>query len=498
MAEFVMPSLGADMDEGTLVEWLVKVGDTVHRGDIVAVVDTTKSAIEVEVFTDGVVQKLLIEPGTTVPVGTPLAVLAESAEAAAPAAPPSPMILEKMRPSDTESLTFSTTITERGEPAVASPIVRHLAHERGIDLAAVSGTGPEGVITREDLDREAAPSEAAPSEAAPSEAAPSEAAPVGATAAAPPSRPAGSRVAASPLARRRAADLGIDLTAVDGSGPGGAISVGDVEKAAAERVAEPSAAPAPTAVPKKPRKPSKTKAPEPAAASDRSAAAAAKERAAAMRQTIGNLMARSKKEIPHYYLRTTVDFAAAEEYVRRLNAGVPVSERILPAVVLLKAAALAIRKVPEMNGFFVDGAFQRSDDIHLGVAVSLRGGGLVAPAIHDADTLALPDLMAALKDLVARTRAGRLRGSEMSDPTITVTNLGEQGVEVVHGVIYPPQVALVGFGKVVQRPWAVDGMLTVRPIVTATLAADHRVSDGHRGALYLAAVDDLLQRPEEL
>ncbi len=217
-----------------------------------------------------------------------------------------------------------------------------------------------------------------------------------------------------------------------------------------------------------------------------------------MRTTIANLMARSKKEIPHYYLRTTVDFHAADDFVRRYNEGRPVSERILPAALLLKAAALAVRKVPEMNGFFTDGAFDRRDGIHLGVAISLRGGGLVAPAIHDTDTLALPELMAALKDLVARTRAGRLRGSEMSDPTLTVTNLGDQGVEVVHGVIYPPQVALVGFGTVVQRPWAVDGMLTVRPVLTATLAADHRVSDGHRGGIYLSTIATLLQRPEEL
>jgi pyruvate dehydrogenase E2 component (dihydrolipoamide acetyltransferase) len=217
-----------------------------------------------------------------------------------------------------------------------------------------------------------------------------------------------------------------------------------------------------------------------------------------MRATIAKLMARSKKEIPHYYLRTTVDFSAADEFVRQYNAQRPVSERLLPAALLLKASALAVRKVPEVNGLFTEGRFHRSDAVHLGVAVSLRGGGLVAPAIHDADTLALPELMARLKDLVARTRAGRLRGSEMSDPTITVTNLGEQGVEVVHGVIYPPQVALVGFGTVVQRPWAVDGMLTVRPVLTVTLAADHRVSDGHRGGLYVSAVANLLQRPEEL
>jgi pyruvate dehydrogenase E2 component (dihydrolipoamide acetyltransferase) len=164
----------------------------------------------------------------------------------------------------------------------------------------------------------------------------------------------------------------------------------------------------------------------------------------------------------------------------------------------MKAAALAVRQVPEVNGFYVDGRFAPSPTVHLGVAVSLRGGGLIAPALHDAQTLSVEELMAALKDLVTRARAGRLRASEMSDSTITVTNLGDQGVEAVHGVIYPPQVALLGLGRVVQRPWAVDGLLGVRPVLTATLAADHRVSDGHRGGLYLTSVDELLQRPEEL
>jgi pyruvate dehydrogenase E2 component (dihydrolipoamide acetyltransferase) len=132
------------------------------------------------------------------------------------------------------------------------------------------------------------------------------------------------------------------------------------------------------------------------------------------------------------------------------------------------------------------------------VAISLRGGGLVAPAIHHADQLDLAELMAALKDLVARTRAGRLRGAELSDPTITVSNLGEQGVESILGVIYPPQVALVGFGRVAERPWAVDGLIGVRPTVTASLAADHRVTDGATGARYLQMIEQLLHRPEEL
>lgn len=217
-----------------------------------------------------------------------------------------------------------------------------------------------------------------------------------------------------------------------------------------------------------------------------------------MRQAIGQLMARSKREIPHYYLSTTVDLSRATAWLHDLNVQRDVQHRLVPAALLLKAAALACRKVPEVNGWWVDGAFQPSDRVHLGVAVALRPSGLVAPALLDADTLDLDTLMAKLADLVSRARAGSLRASEMSAPTLTVTNLGDQGVEAVHGVIYPPQVALVGFGQVGERPWAQDGMLGVRTVVTATLAADHRVSDGHRGGRYLSAVADLLQRPEEL
>ena len=217
-----------------------------------------------------------------------------------------------------------------------------------------------------------------------------------------------------------------------------------------------------------------------------------------MRETIGRLMARSKREVPHYYLSTTVDLARATSWMQERNRDRPVGERLVSAALLLKATALAARAHPELNGFWVDDAFVPGSGVHLGVAISLRGGGLVAPAVHDADTLTVDQLMAAVRDLVTRARAGRLRGSEMSDPTLTVTNLGDRGVETVHGVIYPPQVALVGFGRVVDRPWAVDGMLAVRPVVSLTLAADHRATDGFSGGRMLATVDELLQRPEDL
>jgi pyruvate dehydrogenase E2 component (dihydrolipoamide acetyltransferase) len=224
----------------------------------------------------------------------------------------------------------------------------------------------------------------------------------------------------------------------------------------------------------------------------------AEQQRAAMRRAIGQVMAKSKREIPHYYLGTDIDMTRALGWLEEENLRRTMAERLLPAVLVLKAAALAIRDVPEVNGFWLEDAFQPSDDIHLGVAISLRQGGLIAPAIHHSDRKSLDEMMTALKDLVARARSGRLRSSEMSDPTITITNLGERGVREVYGVIYAPQVALVGFGKAVQQPWVIDGLLGIRPIVRVTLSADHRVSDGHRGGIYLQAIDRYLQEPEHL
>jgi pyruvate dehydrogenase E2 component (dihydrolipoamide acetyltransferase) len=269
----------------------------------------------------------------------------------------------------------------------------------------------------------------------------------------------------TPAARKHAEVLGIDWSTLTGSGPGGRIVVEDVERAAAAR-------PSP---------------PEPAA-----------DRAARMRQAIAAAMSRSKREIPHYYLSTTIDMKPTMTWLAVTNQKRPVEGRLLYGVLLLKAVALALREAPELNGFWIEGKAVPGTGIHVGIAVSLRGGGLIAPALHDADRQSLDELMRDFRDLVQRARAGSLRSSEMSDPTITVTSLGEQGVESVFGVIYPPQVAIVGFGKVVERPWAVDGHLASHPVMTATLAADHRVTDGHRGSRFLAAVDRLLQEPEKL
>jgi pyruvate dehydrogenase E2 component (dihydrolipoamide acetyltransferase) len=452
MAEFLMPSLGADMESGTLVEWLVAPGDAVHRGDVVAVVDTQKAAIDVEVFVDGVIEQLLVDPGARVPVGTPLATLVPigaphpepAVAAAAPAPPPSPVVPPPVAAPPLVPAAGATARPEQG--AVVSPLVRRAAREHHVDLRRVRGTGPGGRVLRTDVDHALA------------------------------------RVPVSPYARRTAERLGVDLDTVAGTGRDGTVTAADVERAVTPIAPPPTPAPTPQT---------------PAAPSQRPPSDAA-QRLDRMRQQTAALMARSKREIPHYYLTTTVDMTTSLQWLEAHNATRPAPERLVPAALLLKAVAHAAREQPELNGYWIDDAFRPGDGVHLGVAISLRGGGLVVGNLRDADTAPLDELMTRLRDLVTHARAGRLRSSEMSEPTITVTNLGEQGAESVYGVIYPPQVALVGFGRVAERPWAADGMLGVRPTVVATLAADHRATDGHRGSLFLDRINRQLQRPEEL
>ncbi len=287
---------------------------------------------------------------------------------------------------------------------------------------------------------------------------------------------------------RVAMELKVDLATVKGTGPEGAITKADVERAAK---APPPPAPAPRgcrAALKSQHQRRRRRSPP----SRRSIVSAT------MRKVIAAAMARSKREIPHYYLGTHIDMSKAMGWLQAENLKRPVTERLLYSVLLLKAVALAVHEIPEMNGFWIDGAFKPSEAVHVGVAISIRQGGLIAPAIHDVDKKSLGEIMVSLRDLVKRVRAGVLRSSEIADATITVTSLGDEGVETVFGVIYPPQVALVGFGKIVERPWASGGMVGARPVMMASLSGDHRASDGHRGGLFLTAIERLLQEPEKL
>lgn len=397
MADFLMPALGADMETGRVVQWLVAPGATVKSGDVVAVVETHKGAIDVEIFLDGVIHDL-VPLNTPLPVGAVLARVAQPG-AALVTATPAPTLTPTLAPA----------------PPAQRPI---------------------------------------------------------ATAAAAPAT-ASARPRISPAARQRAWQLGIDPATLQGHGADAAVTLADVERAAAARSA---------AVPASAAPPARGGGFDPAQ----------------MRQAIAAAMARSKREIPHYYLGQSIDFAAASDWLTRWNADRPPEQRLLPAVLLLKATARALQAVPPLNGFWENGAFRAGDGIHIGWAIALRGGGLVAPAIHHADLLSLSELMEHLRDLVQRARSGGLRSSELTDPTITVTSLGDRGADSVYGVIYPPQVAIVGFGRVQPQPRVVDGQVVVRPVLQASLAADHRASDGHLGGQLLAAIDKALQAPETL
>jgi len=402
-AVYRMPSLGADMEAGTLIEWVKRPGERLAKGDVIAVVETQKGAIEVEVFHDAVMGRPLVQVGETVPVGTPMA------ELEIEGAPP------------------KTGAAQTGE---AAPEPRETAQAATAERPPATESRAERAASGE------------------------------------------SRHRASPAARREAERRGLALDDLKGTGPDGAIVLRDVSPAAgkAERGATAAEGPAPRR------------------GLD----------LAAMREAIAAAMARSKREIPHYSLSQTVDLTPAGDWLARRNAELPPEQRVLMGVLFIKAVALTLRDFPELNGFDRGGRFEPAAGIHVGSATAVRGGGLVAPAIHDADQLSLDALMDRLRDLVARVRAGTLRSSELSDPSITVSSLGERGVDRLYGIIYPPQVAIVGFGTPRPRPWVLDDQVVPRTLVTATLSADHRHSDGHRGALFLAQVGQRLQEPETL
>jgi pyruvate dehydrogenase E2 component (dihydrolipoamide acetyltransferase) len=438
MAIFVMPSLGADMEDGKLVEWLVKPGDTVHRGDVVAVVETQKGAIEIEIFEDGIVQSLEAELGTTLPVGAPLALIGDGTAATAsvqkpePKPAPPPAAARQAAPAEPEPAEAQLEPEPTPEPKAATP---------------------------------ATPVAAAEPPAAPAPPAPAVKAAPAVTS---------DHVAASPAARALAAEKGIDLAGVTGSWPGGAIVLADVERAAAQPAAAPATG---LAAPAKPARGFDIE---------------------AMRQGIAAAMTRSKREIPHYYMTHEVDLQKATDWLAQKNADVGPAERLLMGALFVKATALAAKAVDGINGHFDKDGFTRSESVNAGVAVALRGGGLVAPAVPAADELSLAKLMNAMRDVVARARAGRLRSSEMISGTITISSLGERGVDQMTGVIYPPQVALVTFGTPRPVPRVVGGEVQPRQAVAVTLAADHRASDGRRGARFLTEIDKLLQSPEAL
>ncbi len=392
--DYLLPSLGADMDEGRVLEWRVDVGDTVHRGDLMAVIETEKSDIDIEIWHDGVVEAFLVPIGELIAVGTPIV---------------------RLRPTG-ESVDRPTS--EPVDELAAQPTARSATHP------------------------------ATP--------------PVTHSAAPPAATPVRSRVPASPLARRLAAERGLDLVALAGTGPGGAIVAADVRGVPAAATVERRRPPT------------------------------------SMRTLIAERMSKANREIPHYHLARDVDVGRLDTWLTERNASRPITERLLPAACYIRAVALAASRHRDFNGSWVDDEFAPADSVNVAMAISLRTGGLVTPHVADADQHSLDQIMSTLNELVAGARSGTLRASWMTGSTITITNLGDSGADLVHGVISPPQVALVGFGRSRRSPWVIDDLVTIRPIVTVTLAADHRATDGAAGSRFLATIAHHLEHPEDL
>lgn len=400
MGEFIMPSLGSQMIEAKLIQWHVKPGDKVKRGDIIGEIDTEKGLIDIEVFEDGTITELVAKEGEIIPVGSVMAVIdgrEEKTEVAVKAAQKEGK--EKVKGNGEKR--YPTAISKQRTHAKykASPLARRVAEDLNVDLSKVQGSGPEGTIHRKDVEA---------------------------------------------FAQKKTSDETFEK-----------------ELEMAEKMSK-------------------------------------KETQKSMRQSIAAAMSQSNQEIPHYYLESEIDMKETLDWLEEMNKKRPVNERLLPPMLLIKAVANALSEVPELNGFWTDDAMHIEEGIHIGFAISLRQGGLVIPAILNADLKSLDEIRTEFVDMVMRAREGHLRSREISSATITITSLGERGAEKVYGVIYPPQVALVGFGKIVERPRAIDGLIGIRPVLSTVLAGDHRATDGHTGSRFLEKFNGQLQHPEAL
>lgn len=393
MIEFTMPTLGADMEDGTLVEWKKKPGDKVKRGDIIAEVETQKGLIEIEVFEDGTIEQLSIHEGTKVPVGTVMALIQ-----------PSVPTLERKKEKAAETEPIKPTeekISKKRQDETRikiSPLARKIAIENHIDFSELQGTGPQRAITKEDVEK----------------------------------------------------------------------AITERGKFAVEKTAD---------IPvEKEKRSTNTE---------------------SIRHAVAAAMSKSNKEIPHYYLEKKIDLTKALAWLKEANEQRSIKERLLPVVLLLKATAKSLKDFPDLNAIW-DNGLQPKNDINIGFVVSMRTGGIIVPAIHRADLKNIDEIMEMLNDIIPRARALKLRSSKLSESTITVTSIGEGGADAIFGIIYPPQVAIIGFGTISEQAFAENGMLGIRSVVQVTLAADHRATDGLTGSRFLSSLNKYLQNPDAL
>ena len=409
----MMPKMGFDMEQGKIVRWLKQEGDAVERGEKVVEIETEKVTIEVENFDDGILHTIVARAGEDVPVGEPIAVVAQPGE-------------------DVDLAALNITVS--AAPAAAKPASAEAAASNG---AAVEAPAQETA----------------------------------------PAAPAG-RVRASPLARRLAAEYGLDLASIIGSGPLGRIERRDVEAARAA----PPAAPAPLPVPAV-------------------AAAAGPEyediEPNRMRAAIARAMTMSKPGAPHFYVTVPIDMGATLALRKQLVALAP-DESAQPSLndMVIAGVARTLRNVPDLNAWFIDGKVRRFRRVHVGVAVSLDDG-LVVPVVHDTDTKSVYQLAAEMKALIERTRGGRNRPEDFEGSTFTISNMGAltRDVEEFSAIINPPQAAILAVAASIRQPVVRDDQIVIADIMRVTLSVDHRVGDGAKAVAFLAELKRIMENP---
>ncbi len=467
--EIPMPQMGFDMTEGTVAGWLKAEGDPVKKGEPLAEIETDKTTIQIESFDNGVLLKILAPAGAKVPVGQPIGLVGAPGElsvapaVAAPASSPAPA----SKPADAETAL-----------AKATPIAQRIAGELGIDLSQVPGTGPDGQIRREDVER-FAETQKSGATAVPS----APAAPINA-----------GRIVASPYAKRRAQELGVDLREVKGTGPEGRIVGEDVEKAAPSKV--PALAPAPAPAPAPSLQPTVAPAPAPAPAAPVSrTAAGVRKSLTRMRQTIAHRMTQSKTTVPHFYITLPVEMDAALILRQQINEALK-TENIKVSVndMVVRATAMALKRFPNLNASFAGDAVEVHEQVHIGVAVAVEGG-LVTVTVRDADTRSLKDIANEVSAMAARARENKALPTDLGGQTFTISNLGMYGITVFSAIVNPPDAAILAIGAAVPTPVVRDGQVVVRNLMNLTLSGDHRVTDGAEGALFVNEIKRLLENP---
>jgi pyruvate dehydrogenase E2 component (dihydrolipoamide acetyltransferase) len=438
MADVTMPRLSDTMEEGTIASWLKKPGEQVAKGDVIAQIETDKATMDLTVFEAGTLQEILAPEGTTVAIGQPVARIGSgAAKSAAPAAPE--RVSKDAAPASKPPAAEPTAApAAAGALPPAQPVAR--TEQKGRMPAHARGTGSE-------------PSEEAP---APEQ---------------------DGKTRASPMARHIAAEHGLDLAAISGTGPQGRVIRADVE--AALSGAQPTARAAGPGQ----------------AVADGAEGADERVPLSQMRRTIARRMAESTRTIPHFFLTTTVDASEMVQLRKQILEHTAESGfKITFNDMVMKGAALALRKVPEVNVSFAEDSLIRHKHVHIGVAVATERG-LIVPVVRDVDQKSLSVLARETRDLAERANSGKLQPAEYSGGTFTISNLGMFGIEQFNAVINPPEAAILAVGAIVREPAEHQGEIVLRERMKLTLSVDHRALDGAMGARYLQALKQLLEKP---